>query len=112
MGYCGPNTKVPGHEVSSLICDFPSTALHSKFQPTNNNARLSCSYCPSVFILKQGETCHISKGRPHAFRKTEFDILPSEDCHAVQRHDLIKELKKLDPLMKCAPLCISVAYDW
>lgn len=70
------------------------------------------SYCPSVFVLEPGQTVHINKGRPHAFRKMGFEELRSDDCHAVLRQDMISSLKKDNPKLLDAPLCISVAYDW
>ena len=70
------------------------------------------SYCPSVFMLEPGQTLHIPKGLPLAFRKMEFEELPPNDCHAVLRRNMIGELKKVDPELLVAPLCISVAYDW
>lgn len=66
-----------------------------------------CSYCPSVFILKEGQHVLINKGRLHAFRKMTLDPLPEKDCHARLRLSLIQEMN-----ITRAPLCISVAFDW
>ena len=67
------------------------------------------NYCPSVFILKEGQHIHINKGRLHAFRKLTPETLPTTDCHFELRDALIKEngLSR-----KAPPKCVSIAWDW
>lgn len=72
-----------------------------------------CSYCPSVFILKPGQLVHINKGRLHAFRKLVPAALPSTDCHAKLRSNLLSDLDLDDPRKYPAEFrCLSVAWDW
>jgi hypothetical protein len=68
---------------------------------------LPLSYCPSVFILKEGQHVLINKGRLHAFRKLTVDRLPANDCHASLREELVESRK-----LTTSPLCISIAFDW
>jgi hypothetical protein len=63
-------------------------------------------YCPSVFVLKPGQTLHINKGRLHAFRKLAPSSLPRYDCH----HDLRKIM--LLEIGNDEIVCSSIAWDW
>jgi hypothetical protein len=69
----------------------------------------SMNYCPSVFILKEGQHVHINKGRLHTFRKLTPETLPENDCHFDLRNALIKATG-LSP--KAPPTCVSIAWDW
>ena len=66
------------------------------------------NYAPSVFILSPGQMLHINKGRLHAFRKLSPFALPSFDCHAELRAQL---LKKIDNPGE-EKTCTSIAWDW
>jgi hypothetical protein len=71
---------------------------------------VTCSYCPSVLILGPGQHLVINKTRLHMFRKLTFDELDKEDCHCLQRAQLVQKLR--DQAYTKAPLCVSIAYDW
>ena len=66
------------------------------------------NYAPSVFILSPGQMLHINKGRLHAFRKLSPFALPSFDCHAELRAQVLQESKT--PWVE--QRCMSVAWDW
>jgi len=66
------------------------------------------NYAPSVFILSPGQMIHINKGRLHAFRKLSPFALPSSDCHAELRTEVLQ--KGGNPLVE--QTCMSVAWDW
>ena len=58
-------------------------------------------------ILEPGDLIHINKGRLHAFRKMSTNQLPSTDCHAELRSDLIVRNG-----LSGEHTCVSVAWDW
>lgn len=66
------------------------------------------NYAPSVFILSPGQMLHINKGRLHAFRKLSPFALPSFDCHAELRAQVLQ--KSENPWVE--QKCVSVAWDW
>jgi hypothetical protein len=92
-----PHGDGMGHKPS-----WPSTSSIARLKEMN--------YYPSVFILKPGQLVHINKGRLHAFRKMTMDALPDSDCHAVQRLEVINDLKKNNTTS--LPCCVSIAWDW
>lgn len=54
----------------------------------------------------------INKNRLHSFRKMSFNKLPIEDCHYIMRQKMVDWVRRNNPSIMEAPLCVSFAWDW